>query len=76
MLRELWAMRPSSVRDVHSRLSSPAKPLAYTTVLLLFVSVPAGVLSGAVIPIMMVGFADEYGAWRWARKTGPGEEAT
>jgi hypothetical protein len=40
--------------------------VVYTTVLL-FVATPAGVLSGAVIPILMVGFADEYGAWQWAR---------
>jgi BlaI family penicillinase repressor len=32
VLRELWAMGPATVRDVHARLSA-AKPLAYTTTL-------------------------------------------
>ena len=67
---------PEIPDQMRRRIVAVLLALAYTTVLLLFVSVPAGVLSGAVIPIMMVGFADEYGAWRWARKTGPGEEAT
>lgn len=40
--------------------------LAYTT-LMLFVLTPAGVLAGAVVPALMVGFADEYGAWAQAR---------
>jgi hypothetical protein len=31
---------------------------------LLFLIPPAGVLAGAVLPGLMVGFADEYGAWR------------
>jgi hypothetical protein len=42
--------------------------VAYTT-LLLFVAPPAGVLTGAILPTLMVGFADEYGAWRLARDT-------
>ena len=33
VLRELWAIGPATVRDVHARLSSAAKPLAYTTTL-------------------------------------------
>ena len=40
------------------------------TMLLLFVAPPAGVLTGAIVPTLMVGFADEYGAWRWARQQG------
>ena len=32
VLRELWALGPSTVREVHDRLSA-AKPLAYTTTL-------------------------------------------
>ena len=35
--------------------------------LMLFVLTPAGVLAGAVLPGLMVGFADEYGAWREAK---------
>lgn len=42
--------------------------VAYTLLLLLFLT-PAGVLTGAVFPAMMVGFADEYGAWKQKRET-------
>jgi hypothetical protein len=48
------------------RIIAVALAIAYTTALL-FVATPAGVLSGAVVPILMVGFADEYGTWRWAQ---------
>lgn len=37
--------------------------------LMLFVLSPAGVLAGAFLPGLMVGFADEYGAWRHQRQT-------
>lgn len=67
---------PDIPDQMRRRIVAVLLALAYTTFLLLFVSVPAGVLSGAVIPIMMVGFADEYGAWRWARKTDPDGGAT
>lgn len=36
--------------------------VAYTLLLLLFIP-SGGVLTGAVFPALMVGFADEYGAW-------------
>jgi hypothetical protein len=48
------------------RIIAVALAISYTTVLLL-VATPAGVLSGAIVPILMIGFADEYGAWRWAQ---------
>ena len=40
--------------------------LAYT-LLMLFLITPAGVLAGAILPGLMVGFADEYGAWSLTR---------
>lgn len=40
--------------------------VAYTLLLLLFLT-PAGILTGAVFPALMVGFADEYGAWQQSR---------
>lgn len=40
--------------------------VAYTT-LLLFTLTPAGVLSGGIVPGLMVGFADEYGNWKQSR---------
>ena len=38
---------------------------------MLLVLTPAGVLAGAILPGLMVGFADEYGAWRESRTSGP-----
>jgi hypothetical protein len=40
------------------------------TMILLFIAPSAGVTTGAVVPILVVGFADEYGAWRLARDHG------
>lgn len=37
------------------------------TMLLLFIAPSAGVTTGAVVPILLVGFADEYGAWRYTK---------
>jgi hypothetical protein len=56
------------------RLLAVTFAVAYTFVLLV-VATPAGVLTGAVVPILMVGFADEYGAWRWGRGRNPEEGA-
>ncbi len=36
------------------------------TLAVLVVSTPAGVFTGAMLPVMAVGFADEYTAWRAA----------
>lgn len=40
--------------------------------LLLVAATPAGVLTGAILPALMVGFADEYGAWLTRRSVGAG----
>lgn len=40
------------------------------TMLLLFIAPSAGVTTGAVVPILLVGFADEYGAWRYTKAQG------
>jgi hypothetical protein len=64
---------PDIPDQMRRRIVAVLLSLAYTTALL-FVARPAGVLSGAVIPIIMVGFADEYGAWRWARRRGQEED--
>lgn len=42
--------------------------LAYVLVLLVYVT-PAGVFSGAVLPVMAVGFADEVSLWRGERRS-------
>ena len=52
------------------RLIAVTLAIAYTTALL-FIATPAGVLSGAIVPILMVGFADEYGAWLTTRRESP-----
>ncbi len=49
------------------RLVAVGLGAAYASVLL-FVAPPAGVLAGAIVPTIMVGFADEYGAWRATRE--------
>ena len=36
---------------------------------LLVVATPAGVFAGGLLPLLMLGFADEYGAWRAAQPT-------
>jgi hypothetical protein len=59
---------PDIPDQLKRRLIGVTFAVAYTT-LLLFVAPPAGVLTGAILPTLMVGFADEYGAWRLARDT-------
>ena len=58
--------RPDIPDLLKRRLIGVALAVVYTA-LLLFVAPPAGVLTGAIIPTLMVGFADEYSAWRLAR---------
>jgi hypothetical protein len=57
---------PDIPGQMRRRLLAVTFAVVYSFVLLV-VATPAGVLTGAVVPILMVGFADEYGAWRWAR---------
>jgi hypothetical protein len=57
---------PDFPDQMRRRLIGVAFAVAYT-MLLLLVAPPAGVLTGAILPTLMVGFADEYGAWRWTR---------
>ncbi|CAN5344628.1 MAG: hypothetical protein ACR2JP_05180 [Acidimicrobiia bacterium] len=37
------------------------------TLAVMAISVPAGLFTGAMLPVMAVGFADEYSAWRETR---------
>jgi hypothetical protein len=41
--------------------------LAVYMLVLLVVAVPAGVFTGAIMPLVMIGFADEYAAWSAGR---------
>jgi hypothetical protein len=57
---------PEFPNQLRRRFLGVGFAIAYMFVLLL-VATPAGVLTGAVLPPLMVGFADEYGAWRVRR---------
>ena len=56
---------PDIPDQLRRRIIAVALALIYTTVLLV-VATPAGVLAGAIVPMLIVGFADEYGAWRFS----------
>ena len=60
--------RPEIAGQLRRRLAGVAFALAYMLVMLLLIN-PAGVLAGAFLPALMVGFADEYGVWRRSRPT-------
>lgn len=57
---------PDIPGQMRRRLLAVTFAVVYTFALLV-VATPAGVLTGAVVPILMVGFADEFGAWRLGR---------
>lgn len=57
---------PEFEGQLRRRLVAVALAVAYMVVMLVLIP-PAGVLAGAVLPGLMVGFADEYGAWREER---------
>jgi hypothetical protein len=59
--------RPGLPDVMRNRILAVVLALVYIFALLVFIT-PAGVLSGALIPPMMVGFADEYTAWASARR--------
>jgi hypothetical protein len=63
---------PDIPSQLTRRLVAVGLGVAYTMVLL-FVAPPAGVLTGAIVPTIMVGFADEYGAWRTGRELSRGD---
>lgn len=57
---------PAAHRVLTWRLWSVALTLVYTFVLLVAVT-PAGVFTGGVLPLVLLGFADEYAVWRSER---------
>ena len=57
---------PAFEGQLARRLVGVGLAVAYMVLMLVLIP-PAGVLAGAVLPGLMVGFADEYGAWREAR---------
>lgn len=59
--------RPAIERLMFWRLGAVVFTALYMLVLLVVVP-PAGVFTGGILPLMMVGFADEYAAWSAARQ--------
>lgn len=59
--------RPGLPDVMRNRILGVVLALIYVFALLVFIT-PAGVLTGALLPPMAVGFADEFTAWAWARR--------
>ncbi|HEX2153248.1 MAG TPA: hypothetical protein VHL52_04660 [Acidimicrobiia bacterium] len=59
--------RPPLDDVLRNRIVAVGFAAAYTFVLLIVIT-PAGVLTGALLPPLMVGFADEYTAWRASKR--------
>lgn len=59
--------RPGLADVMRNRLVGVLLSVLYTFALLVFVT-PAGVLTGALLPPIVVGFADEFTAWTSARR--------
>ncbi len=57
--------RPDFTRVVRRRVWAVVVTVLYTFLLLVVVP-PAGVFTGGLLPLLMIGFADEYTAWRAA----------
>lgn len=57
---------PEIDNQLRRRLIGVAFAIVYMLAMLLVLT-PAGVFAGAILPGLMVGFADEYGAWRESR---------
>ena len=60
--------QPDIAHVLRRRILGVLFAVAYTFVLLL-IATPAGVFTGAVLPAILVGLADEYGAWRVSRES-------
>jgi hypothetical protein len=60
---------PDVERVMFWRFGAVVFTAVYVFVLLL-VAGPAGIFTGAVVPLMMIGFADEYAAWSATRHAG------
>lgn len=61
--------RPGLADVMRNRIIALLLALVYTFALLVFIT-PAGVLTGALLPPMAVGFADEFTSWAAARRQG------
>lgn len=57
---------PNVVGDTRRRLFGLGLALVYTFALLVYVT-PAGVFTGALLPVIAIGLADEFSWWRHER---------
>ncbi len=58
--------RPNLEGVMKWRLYATGFTVVYVLFLLVVIT-PAGVFAGGLLPLLMIGFADEYTAWRAAR---------
>ncbi|MEN8113639.1 MAG: hypothetical protein ABFS21_04575 [Actinomycetota bacterium] len=67
-------LNPPNVDDVYKwRIGAAALTIVYTFILLV-TATPAGVFTGGLLPLIMVGFADEYSTWAYARNRAASQE--
>jgi energy-coupling factor transporter transmembrane protein EcfT len=61
-------LNPPRADNVYKwRMGAATLTVVYTFVLLV-TATPAGVFSGGLLPLLMVGFADEYSTWAYGRR--------
>ncbi|MEN8040514.1 MAG: hypothetical protein ABFR95_03330 [Actinomycetota bacterium] len=61
-------LNPPRVDDVYKwRIGASVLTVIYVFMLLILAT-PAGVFTGGLLPLLMVGFADEYSVWAHARQ--------
>ncbi len=62
-------LNPPRADNVYKWRSGAAVLTVSYTLFLLVTATPAGVFTGGLLPLLMVGFADEYSIWAHAKRT-------
>ncbi len=62
-------LNPPRADNVYKWRTGAAVLTVLYVFILLVTATPAGVFSGGLLPLLMVGFADEYSTWAYAKKT-------
>jgi len=60
-------LNPPNANDVYKWRTGASVLTVIYTFILLVTATPAGVFTGGLLPLLMVGFADEYTTWIYAR---------
>ena len=60
-------LNPPFINDVYKWRVGATFLVVIYTFMLLVLATPAGVFTGGLIPLLMVGFADEYSMWAYQR---------